>query len=225
MQDPYRWLENDTAKDVAAWVKVENALTDSFLDQISFRDKIKSRLEEVFNYARITSVIKTGDYILFVKNDGLQNQPVIYRKKGKSGTEDIFMDPNSLSSDGTVAVDLISVSKDKRFIAYSKSAAGSDWQEAFVKEIASGKDLTNHLKNIKFTNAAWFGNGFYYSRFPEPEKGKELQSLNQYQRVYYHRLGEQQEKDVLIYEDKEHPLRYNNVSISEDNKYLFLYVA
>ena len=225
VQDPYRWLENDTAKDVAAWVKEQNELTGSFLSQIPFRNKIKSRLEEIYNYTRITSVVKAGDYVLYVKNDGLQNQPVIYKKKGESGREEIFIDPNSLSSDGTVAVNLIGISKDKRFVAYSKSVSGSDWQEIFVKEVASGKDLSDHLKNAKFTDAAWFGSGFFYSRFPEPEIGKELQALNQYHRVYYHRLGEVQDKDLLIYEDKEHPLHYNNVSVSEDNKYLFLYVA
>ncbi len=225
VNDPYRWLENDTAKNVEAWVQEQNALTGGFLDQIPFRDKIKSRLEETFNYARITSVVRAGDYILFVKNDGLQNQPVIYKKKGEEGKEEVFIDPNTLSADGTVAVNLLGISKDKRHVAYTRSVSGSDWQEIFVKEIASGKDLSDHLKNVKFTDAAWFGDGFFYSRFPAPEKGKELQALNEYQRVYYHKLGEPQEKDVLIFEDNSHPLRYHNVSVSEDDKYLFLYVA
>ena len=225
VQDPYRWLENDTAQEVAAWVKEQNQVTGKFLEMIPFRDKIKSRLEETYNYTRITSVMQAGEYTLYFKNDGLQNQSVIYKKKGDQGAEEVFIDPNLYSTDGTVAVSLIGISKDKKLVAYTKSVSGSDWQEIFVKEIATGRDLPDQLKNVKFTGASWFGNGFYYSRFPQPEKGKELQALNQNQKVYYHKLGEPQEKDLLIYEDNEHPLRYNNVSVSEDNKYLFLYIA
>jgi prolyl oligopeptidase len=225
VQDPYRWLENDTAKNVAAWVQEENKLTSDFLSKIPFRDKIKSRLEEIYNYPRVSSLVKAGEYMIYAKNNGLQNQSVYYRRKGMNGPDEVFIDPNTLSTDGTVAVDLIGLSKDKKFIAYSRSAAGSDWQEIFVKEVATGKDMPDLLKNVKFTDAAWFGNGFFYSRYPEPEKGQELQALNKFQRVYYHKLGDPQEKDLLIYEDNQHPLRYNSVSISEDNKYLFLYVA
>ena len=225
VMDPYRWLENDTAKEVAAWVQKENRITDEFLKMIPFRDKIKSRLEETYNYTRITGVLQAGDYILYYKNSGLQNQSVIYKKKGNAGTEEVFIDPNTFSSDGTVAVNLIGTSKDKRLVAYTKSVSGSDWQEIFIKEVATGKDLPDHLKNAKFTDASWFGNGFFYSRFPEPEKGRELQALNQNQKVYYHKLGEPQEKDLLIYEDNQHPLRYNNVLVSEDNQYLFLEIA
>ncbi|MBN1789840.1 MAG: S9 family peptidase [Bacteroidales bacterium] len=225
VQDPYRWLENDTAQEVAAWVEEQNQVTGKFLEMIPFRDKIKSQLEETYNYTRITSVMQAGEYTLYVKNDGLQNQSVIYKKKGDQGAEEVFIDPNQFSTDGTVAVSLIGISKDRKLVAFTKSVSGSDWQEIFVKEIATGRDLPDQLKNVKFTGASWFGNGFFYSRFPQPEKGKELQALNQDQKVYYHKLGEPQEKDLLIYEDNEHPLRYNNVSVSEDNKYLFLYVA
>lgn len=225
VQDPYRWLENDTAKEVASWVEEQNQVTGKFLEMIPFRDKIKSRLEETYNYTRIISVVQAGEYTLYFKNDGLQNQSVIYKKKGDQGAEEVFIDPNLFSTDGTVAVNLIGISKDKKLVAYTKSVSGSDWQEIFVKEIATGRDLPDHLKNVKFTGASWFGNGFFYSRFPQPEKGKELQALNQNQKVYYHKLGEPQEKDLLIYEDNEHPLRYNSVSVSEDNKYLFLYIA
>ncbi len=223
--DPYRWLENDTSADVAAWVKSQNEVTDSFLNQIPFRNQIKKRLEEIYNYPRIGGLVMAGDYILYYRNDGLQNQSVIYKRKGTNGTEEIFLDPNTLSADGTVAVDLLEVSKDKKYVAYSKSASGSDWQEIFIKEVATGKDLPDHLKNVKFSETAWFGNGFFYSRYPEPEKGKELQALNQNQRVYYHKLGDAQEKDVLIYEDPKNPLRYNSVYLSNDNKYIFLLIA
>ncbi len=223
--DPYRWLEDDTAASVAEWVKIQNELTDSFLNQIPFRNKIKSRLEEIYNYPRVGGLVMAGEYILYYKNDGLQNQSVIYRKKGTDGAEEVFLDPNTLSADGTIAVNLLGVSKDKKYIACSKSVAGSDWKEIFVKEVATGKDLPDLLKNVKSTGAAWFGDGFFYSRFPAPEKGKELQALNKNQRVYYHKLGNPQEKDVLIYEDPVNPLRYNNVYLSHDSKYMFLIVA
>ncbi|MBN1144831.1 MAG: S9 family peptidase [Bacteroidales bacterium] len=223
--DPYRWLEDDTAASVAEWVKMQNELTDSFLNQIPFRNKIKSRLEEIYNYPRVGGLVMAGDYILYYKNDGLQNQSVIYKKKGTDGAEEVFLDPNTLSADGTIAVNLLGVSKDKKYIACSKSVAGSDWKEIFVKEVATGKDLPDLLKNVKSTDAAWFGDGFFYSRFPAPEKGKELQALNQNQRVYYHKLGDPQEKDLLIYEDPINSLRYNGVYLSHDSKYMFLIVA
>jgi prolyl oligopeptidase len=225
VQDPYRWLENDTAKNVAAWVEEQNQLTNKFLDIIPFRDKIKTRLEEAYNYTRVDWVVQAGKFILYAKNDGLQDQPVIYRKNVENGKEEIFIDPNALSSDGTLAVKLIGVSRDKKFVACTRSTAGSDWEDIFIKEVATGKELPDLLQYVKFTEASWFGDGFFYSKFPEPDKGKELQALNQNHRVYYHKLGETQDKDILIYEDNDHPLRYNNVKVSEDNKYLFLYVA
>lgn len=223
--DPYRWLEIDTAREVEAWVDAQNQVTENFLKMIPFRDKIKARLEETYNFARITRVYQAGEYTLYVRNDGLQNQPVIYRKKGNQGAEEVFIDPNMLSADGTVAVNLIGISRNKQYVAYTRSAAGSDWQEIYVKEIATGKDLPDHLKHVKFTEAAWYGNGFFYSRFPEPEKGMALQALNQHHKVYYHTLGQTQDRDILVFEDREHPLRYHNLSVSEDEAYLFLYIA
>lgn len=223
--DPYRWLENDTANAVGEWVKKQNEATFGFLEKIPFRDQIKNRLEELYNYTRISGPVKAGEYILYFKNEGLQNQPVVYRKKGAGGTEEVFIDPNELSEEGTVAVNLIGISKDKKYVSYTQSAAGSDWQEIFVKEIATGKDLPDHLQHVKFTAASWYGNGFFYSRFPAPEEGTALQALNKYQRVYYHKLGSSQEEDILIYEDNENPLRYHDVTLTEDEKYLILYIA
>ncbi len=223
--DPYRWLENDTSKAVEDWVKKQNEVTFGFLEKIPFRDQIKNRLEELYNYTRVSGPVKAGEYILYFKNEGLQNQPVVYRKKGIDGAEEVFIDPNELSEEGTVAVNLIGISKDKKYVAYTQSAAGSDWQEIFVKEIATGSDLPDHLQHVKFTAAAWYGDGFFYSRFPAPEEGTALQALNKYQRVYYHKLGGQQEEDILIYEDNENPLRYHDVTLTEDEKYLILYIA
>ncbi|MBN2812643.1 MAG: S9 family peptidase [Bacteroidales bacterium] len=221
--DPYRWLENDTAAEVKAWVEGQNKVTFGFLNQIPFRDQIRKRLEETYNFARVVGVSKAGEYTLFIKNDGLQNQPVIYRRLGND--DEVFIDPNQLSEDGTVAVGLLSISRDNKYVAYTKSVAGSDWKELYIKDIATGEDLPDCIRHIKFTGAQWYGNGFFYSRFPEPEKGKELQALNQNQQVFYHKLGTTQDKDMLIYEDLQNPLRYNDVAVSEDEKYLFLYIA
>lgn len=223
--DPYRWLENDTAPEVEAWVQEQNKITFSFLSKIPFREKIKTRLTEITNFARVSGVIKAGDYILYEKNDGLQNQPVIYRRKGIDGKDEVLIDANTLSSDGTIAVDIIGISEDKKYVTYSKSVSGSDWKDIFIKEIATGNDLSDHIRYAKFTGTQWYGDGFFYSRFPEPARGKELQQINQFQKVYYHKLGEPQEKDILIFEDPDHPLRYHSVGISDDRKYLFLYVS
>ena len=225
VMDPYRWLENDTAEDVGKWVIEQNKVTFGFLEKIPFRNKIKTRLEEIYNYPRVTSPMKAGEYYLYYKNDGLQNQSVIYIKKGIDGPEEIFIDPNKLSDKGTVAVNLTWFSKNRKYIGYTLAAAGSDWQEIHIKEVATGKDLKDIIKYVKFSGTSWYGDGFFYSRFPQPSKQDELTAVNKYQSVFYHRLGEPQEKDVLIFEDKEHPLRYHDVFLTEDEKYLILTVA
>jgi prolyl oligopeptidase len=225
VSDPYRWLENDTASDVGQWVKEQNSATSGFLEKIPFRAQIKSRLEEIYNYTRITSPVKVGDYYLYYKNDGLQNQSVIYVKKGADGKEEVFIDPNKLSDNGTVAVNLSGFSKNRQYIGYTISASGSDWGEIHLKEVATGKDLPDVIKYVKFSGTSWWGDGFFYSRFPQPGKEEELTGLNKFQSVYYHKLGDSQEKDILIFEDRQHPLRYHNVYLTEDEKNLFLIVA
>lgn len=187
--DPYRWLENDTAREVEAWVKEQNEVTEGFLEKIPFREKVRTRLQELYNYARITSLVQAGDVVIYAKNDGLQNQPVIYRKQIGSDSATVFLDPNKLSNDGTVAVNLDAVSHDHAYLAYSVAAAGSDWEDIHIREIASGKELPEVLTNVKFAAVSWFRKGFFYSRFPAPEKGKALQALNKNQRVYYHTLN------------------------------------
>jgi prolyl oligopeptidase len=225
VSDPYRWLENDTAKNVGQWVSEQNSITFGFLEKIPFRSKIKSRLQEIYNYTRIYSPVKVGDYYLYYKNDGLQNQAVIYVKKGTDGKEEVFIDPNKLSENGTVAITLTGFSKNRKYIGYVISASGSDWGEIHLKEVATGKDLSDVIKYVKFSGTSWWGDGFFYSRFPEPAKDEELTGLNKFQSVYYHKLGDLQEKDILIFEDKQHPLRYHNVYLTEDEKNLFLIVA
>jgi prolyl oligopeptidase len=224
VSDPYRWLENDTAMDVGQWVKEQNKVTFGFLEKIPFRNKIKTRLEEIYNYPRVSNPLKVGEYYLYYKNDGLQNQSVIYVKKGINGTEEVFIDPNKLSDNGTVAITLTGFSKNRKYIGYIISSAGSDWGEIHIKEIATGKDLPDVIKFVKFSGTSWWHDGFFYSRFPQPDKEKELTGVNKFQSVYYHKLGDSQEKDILIFEDKRHPLRYHNVYLTEDEKNLFLLV-
>ncbi len=223
--DPYRWLEDDNAEEVKQWVKEENAVTFGFLDKVPFREKIRSRLKEIYNYPRYSSPFRAGDYYFFYKNDGLQNQSVIYIQKGLDGQPEVFIDPNALSPDGTVRIGLISFSKDNRYVAVSRGEAGSDWSAIKVMEVETKKELSDLIQWVKFSGASWQGNGFYYSAYDKPAAGRELTAKNEFQKVFYHKLGDPQEKDVLIYEDKEHPLRYFGVDTTEDEKYLFLTIS
>lgn len=225
VSDPYRWLENDTSAETKAWVIEQNNVTFSYLEKIPFRESFRKRLEEIYNYERSGAPMKAGNYYFYYKNDGLQNQSVIYIKNGLDGKEEVFMDPNTMAEGGTVSIGLIGISKDNKYIAWSRSDAGSDWQEIRITEIATKKELPDVLKWVKFSDAAWYGDGFFYSRYPAPAKGMELSAKNEFHKVYYHKLGDPQEKDLLIFEDKKNPLRYHNVSLTEDQKYLVLYVA
>ncbi len=221
--DPYRWLENDTAQDVAAWVQSQNKATFGYLDQIPFRKNIQDRITELINYPRYSCPMRAGEYYFFYKNDGLQNQPVIYVQKGLTGKPEVFIDPNTLSKEGTTAISLIGFSNDDKYAAYSRSDAGSDWQEIRIMEIATKRELPDRLKWVKFSGASWQGNGFYYSRYPEPAKGAELSGNNQYHTVYYHRVGDDQSKDQLIYRDDKNPNMYHSAGVTEDERYLILY--
>ncbi|HEX9902320.1 MAG TPA: prolyl oligopeptidase family serine peptidase [Acidobacteriota bacterium] len=221
--DPYRWLEDDQSPEVKKWVEAQNKITFAYLDKIPFREKIRERLKAIYNYPRYTAPTKAGEYYFFSKNDGLQNQSVIYVQKGLAGTPEVFLDPNQMSPDGTVRVNLIGFSKNDRYVAYSRSEAGSDWQEIRVMDIASKGELGDQLRWIKFTGASWQGDdGFFYSGYDAPAPGQELKGLSQFQEIRFHKLGQPQEKDLLVFEDREHPLRYKNVDITEDEKYLFL---
>src|ERR1051325_5734790 len=202
--DPYRWLENDTSKETEEWVKEENKVTFDYLSKIPFRDKIKKRLGEIWNFEKQTAPFKRGNYYFYYKNDGIQNQNVLYCKEGLNGEPKALLDPNTLSADGTISVSTLAVSKDAKFLAYGLSKAGSDWDEYYVMDIASGKKLEDHLKWIKFSGIAWNDNGFFYSAYDAPT-GSELSAKNEFNKLYYHKLGDKQEQDQLIYEDKQHP--------------------
>lgn len=223
--DPYRWLEIDTAADVEAWVVEQNKVTDGYLAQIPYRDAIKERYEELFNYPKLSSPFKAGEYYFFYKNDGLQNQSVIYIQKGLDGEPEVFIDPNALSEDGTVSINLIGISGDDKYVAYSRSDAGSDWQQIMVMEIATKKKLEDELNWVKFSGASWYNDGFFYSRYPEPAEGTELSGNNQYHSVYYHKLGDPQSADKLIFENRERPEMYHMANVTEDEKYVVVIAA
>ena len=223
--DPYRWMEDDKSDEIKDWVKKENEVTFAYLDKIPYRDKIRARLNEVWNYPKYTAPNKAGDYYFFYKNDGLQNQSMLYIQKGIDGTPELFLDPNKLSDDGTSSISTTSISKDAKYFVYGVSKAGSDWNEFFVIDIATKTKLSDHLQWVKFSGASWYGNGFYYNRYDAPETGKELTSKNESPKVYYHVVGTDQSEDKLIYEDKEHPELSAGIYTSEDQRFLYMSVG
>jgi prolyl oligopeptidase len=225
VKDPYRWLETDTAEEVKSWVEAQNAVTFDYLKKIPFRDKFKSRLTEIFNYERFSAPGRVGEYYFFSKNDGLQNQSVIYYQKGIDGAPMVFLDPNTLTKDGTAAVSILGYSNDHKFAAYGINQSGSDWQTIKVRQIDGAKDLADELQWVKFSGASWYKDGFFYSRYPTPDKGTELSGKNEFHQVWYHKLGTPQSQDQLIFEDKTQPLRYYGASVTEDERYLFIYVS
>lgn len=223
--DPYNWLEDDTSEETRAWINEQNKTTFSFLEKIPYRGKIRKRLDELLNYPRQSAPMKAGEYFFYTANSGLQDQSVIFYKEGLTGKEQVFLDPNSFSEEGIVSFSLAGFSENDSLVVLSKSSAGSDWQELIVYSIKDKKALGDTLNWVKFSGTTWFGNGFYYSRYPAPKEGEAYKQSNTLHSVYYHRIGENQENDVLVYRDTEHPKRYHSVSITEDKKYLILYVA
>ena len=222
VNDPYRWLENDTSSDTKAWILSEQNFTENYLSKIPFRNKIMKRYKEILNYPKYFGGTKAGDYIFFSKNDGLQNQSVYYFRKGMDGEDKVFLDPNKLSSDGSLSVEFDGFSNDKKYLAYHVNQGGSDWQTIYVMEIASQKQLTDKLEWIKFGSVAWKGNGFYYSRYNKPPKGMELSVKNEFEKIYYHNLGDRQEQDQLVYKDDANPLMYYGTGVTEDEHFLFI---
>lgn len=221
--DPYRWLEDDKSVETAEWVKEENKVTYDYLSKIPFRDKIKQRLTKIWNFEKRSAPFKKKNFYFFYKNDGIQNQSVLYVQEGLNGTPKVLLDPNLLAADGTASIGGLAVSKDTKYLAYSINRAGSDWSEIYVMEIASGKKLSDEINWVKFSDIAWKDDGFYYSAYDAPKKGgSELSNKNEYHKVFYHKVGDAQNKDVLVFEDKNHPLRNFSASTTEDEKLLIL---
>ena len=223
--DPYRWLEDENSAETKAWVDAQNAVTFAYLDKIPYREKLKARLTELYNYPRVNAPFRRGDTYFFSKNDGLQNQNVYYIQKGVKGVPEVFLDPNKFSTDGTSVLSTFSLSKDGKYLAYGISTGGSDWVTLHLMEVATRKNLTDEIMWLKASGVSWQGTGFYYSRYPQPEKGRELTTKNEFQTVYFHKVGTPQSADTLIYEDKQNPQRFQNVGTSEDERFAILNVS
>jgi len=223
--DPYRWLEDDNSAETKAWVTDENKVTFSYLDKIGYRSRWLSRLEEISNYPKYTTPSRTNEYFYYYKNDGLQNQSILFRQKGLDGVPQEIIDPNKFSADNTTSLATFTLSKDGHYAVVGKSKGGSDWRTFFVMDMTTLKYLPDSLAWVKVSGASWQGDGFYYSRYPTPEPGKELSTKNENHMVYYHKLNTTQDKDVLIYEDKINGQRFNGVFTSEDERYVFLNIS
>lgn len=221
--DPFRPLEDDRSEETAKWVDAQNEVTFGHLQNIPVRKDLLKRLQEVYNYERVGIPRKVGEFYFITRNSGLQNQSVTYRKKGLDGDEDVFLDPNALSEEGTVASSLGSASPNHRFITEMRNEAGSDWQVIHVLDVATGERLNDRLEWVKFSGASWNAesSGFYYSRYAAPD-GSALSEANDFHSVYFHELGTPQSADVLVFRDDNHPKRYHFTSITEDRKYLIL---
>ncbi len=222
--DPYRWQEtHDAALD--EWIEAENAVTQSYLSHIPFRDAIKNRLTEIWNYPKYGAPFKEGGKYYFFKNDGLQNQSVLYVQESLEGVPSVFLDPNKLSDDGTVALSSLEFSEDGKYVAYGTSSGGSDWNTYYVMDATTGKKLDDEVEWVKFSGPSWHKNGFFYSRYDAPTEGNKLANKNEYHKVYYHQVGTPQSQDKLVYEDKANALRNFYGQTTDDERFLILNVS
>ena len=222
IQDPYRWLEDDLSEETMDWVNNQNKTTFNYLNSIPYKRNIKKRLEQIWNYEKRTSPFNEGDYTYYYKNNGLQNQYVVYRKKD-SEDEEVFLDPNSFSEDGTISLTGLDFSKNEKLVSYSISEGGSDWRKVVVMDTETKEIIGDTLTNIKFSGISWENNdGFFYSSYDKPE-GSELSEMTDNHKLYYHKLNTDQNQDKLIFGGKStDKYRYVSSSVSEDNKYLFI---
>jgi prolyl oligopeptidase len=222
--DPYRWLEEIDSERTRNWIEAQNKVTSCYLDAIPARRTIRQRMKELWNYEQFGVPFQRGDRLFFTRNDGLQNQPVLYWMASRDDDPRVLLDPNELANDGTIALTGIAINNDGTLLAYGLSSAGSDWQEWHVREIESGRDLDDHLEWIKFTNAAWFGDGFFYCRYDEPTKGANYKEANYNQKLYYHALATPQSADRLIYERPDQKKWFFGVEVTQDDHTLVLSV-
>ena len=223
VHDPYRWLEDDLSEDTKAWIAAQNEVTNAFLDAIPFRDKIESRITELWNYERQSAPFKRGDFYYYYRNDGLQNHAVLYRTKDPaSGEEEIFLDPNSFSEDGTTSLAGLSFSEDASLAAYAISIGGSDWRNVIFLDVATKEVIGETLHNVKFSGISWFKNeGVFYSSYEQPD-GSALSAMTDQHKLYFHRVDTPQTEDQLIFGGAETPRRYIFGGVSEDHRYLVI---
>lgn len=226
VKDPYRWLENPDSEDTKAWVKAQNEVTFSYLSQLEIREQLKERITQLWNYEKFGIPFKRGNRYFYFKNDGLQNQSVLYTLESLDDEPQVLLDPNKLSEDGTVALSGLAISDDGNLMAYGLSTGGSDWIEYKVRNIETNEDLTDHLKWIKFSGASWTkdNKGFFYSRYDEPNKKTLLEDVNYYQKLYYHRLGTEQAEDILMYHRPDEKEWGFSGRVTEDGRYLIISV-
>ncbi|MEP7116719.1 MAG: prolyl oligopeptidase family serine peptidase, partial [Acidobacteriota bacterium] len=223
--DPYRWLEDDRSAETAAWVEAQNDVTFEHLAAIPFRAQLTARLEQLFNYPKFSAPFRRGSTYFFAKNDGLQNQAVIYQQAGLDGTPEVLLDPNTWSPDGTTKLSVLSVSKDGALALYGVSEGGSDWLEYRVLDVATRTPLDDVVEWVKVSGAAWAGRGFFYSRYPASDQGKDRSAKNVDHQVFYHRIGTLQSADELVYQDAAHPERFHTVEVTEDERFAILTVS
>lgn len=221
--DPYRWLENDTSEATARWVEAENKVTNAYLSKIPFRGKLLKRLKQVADYEKIGIPFKRHGRYYIYRNNGLQNQSVLYTMDSLDGEQRVFLDPNKLSDDGTVALNGVYFSHNGKYAAYAISRSGSDWEELIVMDVATGHLLDDHIEWAKFSGAAWYGDGFYYSAYDAPTaKGTEFSGVNEVHKIYYHKIGTPQREDVLFYQNPAYPQRFYSISVNDDETMAYL---
>jgi prolyl oligopeptidase len=220
--DPYRWLEDDNSAETAEWVAAQNLITQDYLSKIPFRDALKTRFEKIWNFPRYGVPFKKGERYFYFKNDGLQNQSVLYMRESLEDEPQVLLDPNTLSEDGTIALANISPSTDGQLLAYSISRGGSDWNEIVVMRIADRSMLSDTISWVKFSGISWYGDGFFYSAYDAPAEGQKLSGANQFHKVFYHKLGTPQTEDQLIFQDTENPQRNFYAGLTEDERFVFI---
>ncbi len=224
--DPYRWLENDTSAETEEWVKAQNQLTFGYLEEIPYRNTINDRLTELWNYERFSAPFVRGNYTYFFKNDGLQNQAVMYRQKDANSEAELFLDPNTFSEDGTTSLGGLSFTKDGSMLAYQISEGGSDWRKVIVMNAETKEIIEDTLVDVKFSGTSWKGNdGFYYSSYDKPKDGSQLSGLTQFHKLYYHKLGTPQGEDKLVFGGQQTPRRYVQGGVTEDGNFLVISAA
>lgn len=221
--DPYRWLENDTSAKTNAWVEAQRNLTNEYLSHIPYRETIKNRITELADYERYGVPSKRYGKYFYSKNDGLQNQSVMYVQNADGGEPEVLLDPNKLSDDGTVALGSTSLSNDGKYLAYTINRSGSDWVEIYVMDVETRELLEDHIEWAKFTGASWYKDGFFYAAYDKPVEGKEFSNVNENHKIYYHKLGDAQENDQLFYENPQQPRYFHGVSLTDDERYIFLF--
>ena len=222
VEDPYHWLENDTSAETAEWVKTENKLTFAYLAKLPYRAEIRQRLTELWDYPKYGTPFKEAGKYFFFKNNGLQNQSVLYTTDDLAAEPKVLLDPNTFSTDGTAALTSAEVSNDGKYLIFQVAKSGSDWNEIFVKNIETGEMLPDHILWVKFSDISWYNDGFFYSAYDQPEAGSELSKANEFQKVYFHKLGTEQSADQLIVNDPKNPKHMFSAGMTEDKRFLLI---